>query len=217
MCGNWFYSRNSDPMFPVQVVVEGLTDEYVVRTILKYAGLICEKVQHKSKPQLPMSITRYNQAAQYRNWLVVLDLDHDAACAVTYRQRLLAHQTPGFQLRIAVRAIEAWLLADQERIAAYLGVSRQRIPVYPDQLDNPKATLIELVRHSPNKKLREDMATPPDKHPNQIGPGYAARILEFVEHAEDLWRPDVAAENSDSLARCIRALQNWQPIPKDSP
>lgn len=115
-------------------------------------------------------------------------------------------------MRIAVRAIESWLLADQERLAEFLGISVQRLPSYPDQLNDPKATLLELVKHSPKKKLREDMLPLTDKLKGKIGPGYTGRILEFVEHSPKPWRPEVAAQHSDSLSRCIRALKNWQPV-----
>jgi hypothetical protein len=42
-----------------------------------------------------------------------------------------------------------------------------------------------------------------------IGAGYTARIREFVTHSTYPWRPDVAAASSESLARCIHALQKW--------
>ena len=39
----------------------------------------------------------------------------------------------------------------------------------------------------------------------KVGPLYATRISEYTQF---YWRPEVAAQRSDSLARCIRALEN---------
>ena len=45
-----------------------------------------------------------------------------------------------------MRAVEAWLLADTERIAAFLRIARVKVPGDPETLDNPKATMVALAR-----------------------------------------------------------------------
>jgi hypothetical protein len=204
-------------MVAINVVVEGRTDLHVIKRILGYVGHAVGKVKDdKSKPQLPAEIGKYEQAAQYANWLVLLDLDHDAECAATYRQSLVPSPQSPLQLRIAVRTIESWIMADRERLAAYLKVSMQKIPAYPDMVDNPKAALFEVIGTSRDRRLIADML-PRQRIGKLEGSNYEERIAEFINHDKHPWRPEVAAQNSDSLARCIRALQNWQPIPKDSP
>jgi len=143
-------------------------------------------------------------------WVVVLDLDQEP-CAVTYVKSLLPERAAGMILRIAVREIEAWLLADRERIAAFLHVAVANVPLNPDLEPDPKATLINLARRCRKKALRDDIV-PRLNSGLKIGPGYAGRISEFVTKEEYRWRPEVAAEHSDSLKRCIRALKNWKVI-----
>lgn len=50
--------------------------------------------------------------------------------------------------RIAVREVEAWLLADAEQAAGFLAVPLARIPAEPETLPDPKATLIALAGRS---------------------------------------------------------------------
>lgn len=119
--------------FPVNVLIEGITDEAVVRRILEYAGLTCGTVYGKSgKGPLLQRLPNYNQAARFVPWLVVVDLDQDAECAPPFVQSVLSNPAGGMQLRVAVRAVEAWLLADAERLADFLGIRAARVPPNPD-------------------------------------------------------------------------------------
>jgi hypothetical protein len=196
----------------VNVAVEGFTDEIVVRRILDFVGLQCGLVRGKNgKASLLKQLGKYNQAAQYAKWLVVIDLDNDANCAPDYIQQLLPNPSTGMLLRIAVQEIEAWLLADRERLATFLGISIKHVPNEPDLETDPKVTLINLARRSRKTKLRDDIV-PRQKNSHPIGPGYPGRILEFVEYSASRWRPDAAQENSDSLKRAITALQSWTMI-----
>ena len=104
---------------------------------------------------------------------------------------------------LAVRAVEAWLLADTERIAAFLRIARGRVPGDPETLDNPKATMVALTRASRRKDVREDMV-PRDGSGRPIGPAYSSRLIEFISYS---WRPEVAAERADSLRRAIDCLK----------
>jgi hypothetical protein len=114
-------------------------------------------------------------------------------------------------LRIPVRAIEAWLMGDRERLAGFLNISVDLIPLNPDIETNPKTTLINLARRCRKTALREDIV-PRAGSGAPVGPGYTGRIQEFVLQSKHRWRPEVAAESSDSLKRCIKALQNWKLI-----
>ncbi len=92
----------------------------------------------------------------------------------------------------------------------FLGISRENFPVNPDQVVNPKLFLVDLVRRKCRKKrMREDML-PTRNGKLKVGPLYATRISEYTQF---YWRPEVAARNSDSLARCIRALENLKRQP----
>jgi hypothetical protein len=111
------------------------------------------------------------------------------------------------RFRIAVHAIEAWLLADAEQLAAFLSIPVTRIPSNPDAEPEPKTTLINLARQSRRRTIREDIV-PRQGSGSRVGPGYSSRIIEFVKVTENPWRPEIAIKRSGSLRRCMEALQN---------
>lgn len=96
------------------------------------------------KAALDRSLKGYNSAARFAPWLVLRDLDHDADCAPTLIEHVLPAPAEKMLLRIAVRAVEAWLMADAERLAAFISVPLQAIPEAPETVDDPKAVVATL-------------------------------------------------------------------------
>jgi hypothetical protein len=170
-------------------------------------GCTCGRVYGKrGKQDLLNRLPNYNLAAtQWSPWVVMVDLDDDASCAPDLVTMQLPEPSPYMRFRVAVRAVEAWLLADPEGLSTFLSVAQGRIPRRPDDEFDPKATLVDLTRHSRRRAIREDMVPSP-RGGRRVGPGYEGRLIEFVAGGRGGWRPDVAAERSDSLARCIRRL-----------
>ena len=194
----------------LNLVVEGQTDLTVVTKLLQSLNVHeIETYVKGGKVELLKGLDGYNRAARFAPWLVVLDLDQEE-CAPGYLREILRSPSTGMMLRIPVREIEAWLLADREKMARFLGIPVANIPANPDAEGNPKLFLIDLVRRKcRGKQLRQDWLPDP-KSGQPVGPGYPRRISEFVQKH---WRPEVAAERSDSLARCIRALENLKRQP----
>lgn len=190
----------------VTVAVEGPSDVPVVKRILDWAGLEMGPVHGlRGKSWIDQHLPGYNRAARHARWMVLRDLNRDAACAPDLLQRLLPDPAPSMRLRIAVHATETWLLADADGLSQFLGVSAARMPRVPEDLPDPKQTLIELARTSRSAAIREDMAPAPGTSA-RVGPGYSGRIIEFVTRS---WRPEVAARQSDSLSRCMETLRRW--------
>lgn len=108
----------------------------------------------------------------------------------------------GTRFRIAVRAVEAWLMADRESIADFLSVNLAKIPHQVDLDPHPKQTFINIARTSRNKSMREDIV-PRDGSGAKVGPLYMARLTDFTENH---WRPGEGQKHSKSLHRCINAL-----------
>lgn len=193
-------------MFPLgRAVVEGYTDTIVVQRLLKHVGISwVEPTSLDGKGNITRNLHRYNRAAKFGAWLVVLDLDQDADCAPDYVRDLVPVPTEGLLLRIAVRSMEAWLLADHEEMARCLAVREAALPPNPELEPDPKLALVNIVnRYCNNRNVRDDILPVHGQH-RRVGPGYVSRIVNFTRHH---WRPEVAARRSDSLARCIRALE----------
>lgn len=192
------------PPAVLTAAVEGLVDEAVVRRLILHVGGEAGTVYGRAgKARLRQRIDGYNRAARYSPWCVLVDLDADADCAPALRREWLPTVAPLLCFRVAVRAVEAWLLADAERLARFLGLARGRIPATPEQLPDPKASMIDLARGSRRRAVRMDMV-PRQGSGRREGPAYTSRLIEFVAGQ---WRPAVAAERCDSLGRTIRCLR----------
>jgi hypothetical protein len=72
--------------------------------------------------------------------------------------------------------------------------------MHPDQLDNPKDHLLNIIRRKGMKKIHREMLPKGSAH---IGPRYNEVLCDFVESA---WTPERAAEKSPSLDRALKAL-----------
>jgi hypothetical protein len=187
--------------------VEGVTDEVVLRSLIQAAGLSVGTVYGKQgKDHLKKNLAAYNQAARYTPWCVLLDLDQDADCAPLLCSALLPEPGGWMCLRIVVRSIEAWLMADREQLAAFLSIPVSRIPTDVEAVERPKETLINLAARSRRRAIKEDMV-PREGSGRSVGPGYTAQIIEFVTDQERGWRPLVAAAHADSLRRCMDCLR----------
>jgi hypothetical protein len=150
----------------------------------------------------------WNRAAQGCPFLLLTDLDQGACPATLIAEWLKQPRHPNLLFRVAVREIEAWLLADATNFAAFTQVDAGRIPPEPESLPDPKATLAELVRRSKSRLIRGDIVPSPGSTAKQ-GPGYNGTLGEFVR---ERWSPEAAAARAPSLARTMRRLQEFEPL-----
>jgi hypothetical protein len=188
----------------ISAAVEGLMDEAVVRRLIACAGGHPGPVYGKNgKPALRQKINGYNNAAWHAPWVVLVDLDSDADCAPVLRCKWLPAPAPGLCFRVTIRQVEAWLMADAETLATYLGVGRQTIPDQPEALPNAKAEMVNIARRSRRRDIRQDMV-PRQGSGRAVGPAYTSRLIEYAERH---WRPEVAAQCADSLHRAIDCLR----------
>jgi hypothetical protein len=188
----------------ISAAVEGLIDESVVRKLIVEAGCKPGTVYGKSgKSFLRRQIQGYNNAARHLPWMVLVDLDHDADCAPPLCREWVPDPAQYLCFRVAVREVEAWLMADADALATFLSVARSRIPADPEKLLEPKTEMVNLARHSRRWDIRADMV-PRERSGRSVGPAYASRLIEFVQ---TLWRPKVAIERAESLKRAIKCLK----------
>jgi hypothetical protein len=136
---------------------------------------------------------------------VARDLDHDAPCPPELIRRLLPEPAELMCLRVPVRAIESWLIADRPGFARYFGVAQSIVPADPEALDRPKRTVVDLARRSSKRAIRGGVVPAPGTSA-EVGPAYTAAIIEY---AERVWNPERAAETSESLRRCLRAVSRF--------
>ncbi len=187
--------------------VEGPTDEPVIRRIIEFKGGVVHRVQvPQGKQNLRMRLPGYNAAARRSPWLVLVDLNGSHACPAALLDDWLPHPSPFMRLRVVVRSIEAWLLADRDRVASWFSVPVGRVPSAPDGLPNPKQALLSVIQRSRRREMREDMLPRPGSGV-AVGPAYRSRVIEFATDLDQGWRPAAAALASPSLRRCLTRLE----------
>ena len=190
----------------VNIVVEGNLDEIVVTKTLNQFYIQVNKVYEKGgKASILKNLRKYNAAAQSSSWpwIVVVDLDNPKNCAPPFIKKHLPQRNPRLLFRVAVMEIESWLLADRDQLAEFLAISRDLIPYHVEKEEDPKTTIINLARRSPNRDIREDLIPQKDSGAKE-GPRYTTRMMQFVLKN---WRPAIAARKADSLRRFIKAAR----------
>ena len=110
---------------------------------------------------------------------------------------------PDFLLRVAVKEVEAWILADRKGLARYLGVPQANFPRVFEQLPDPKHELLMVARRSRHRRIREDIVAETAHGPVQ-GPDYNGSLSRFVT---DQWDIDEAAVQCPSLRKMLGRLE----------
>lgn len=192
-------------MITASVAVEGASDVAAVEKILASRSIALDSKNvfvKRGKGNLDKKLAGFNNAAARSPWFVLRDADHDeGGCAAALRESLLPtyDQQPRMCFRLAVRSLDAWLLADSESFATTFSVAVSAIPVAVEDLADPKSSLVGVCRRSRKSAIRRAMV-PPAGSKGRIGPEYVTFISEYARTA---WRPDIAAANAPSLARAL--------------
>lgn len=188
----------------LNAAVEGSVDEAILRRLVSHVGgELGPTYGKRGKQHLRDRLAGYNNAAEHAPWITLVDLDHDFDCAPPLRNEWLPNPARWMCFRVAVREVEAWLIADHEGIAEYLSLSKATIPRESEDLEDPKRTMVDLARRSRRRDIREGMV-PSEGSGRDVGPTYASSLIEFVLNH---WSPQRAQHRADSLRRCIERLR----------
>jgi hypothetical protein len=177
----------------ITIVPEGTLDDDVIRRLLAWAG--CEadirSLRERTVPgrdtrasgrdTIRLNIDRYHSASAHVPFLILVDLDMSYDCPPSLLDDWAVRQNPAamFLFRVAVRAVESWLLADARGLGAYLSVSPGHFPPRPDELDDPKRELVGLARKSRSSTVRRAISPQPGSA-SAVGHGYGDYMTEFV-------------------------------------
>jgi hypothetical protein len=195
---------------PLNLAFEGALTESLALKILKTipTGYATRTIYNRGGyGYLKRTINGFNNAAKGTPFLVGTDLDTYECPPALINDWLTHPKHHNLLIRIAVREAEAWVLADRDSFANFLGIRAVTVPDDVEALPNPKATLIQLARRARRKQLRDDIC-PPLNSTSRVGPNYNARIGGFVS---DSWNPAVARLSSRSLDRAMNRLVAFRP------
>lgn len=189
----------------VDALVEGTLGEAVAARLINYCrhqfGVAYGK---RGWQYLRDKVAGFNVRARYGNPILMLVdfMDTGLNCPPEVPAIWLPKRCNKMLLRTVVREIESWLLADGEGMARFLGISAALIPRNPENLDDPKQTLVNLARRSRKRALRDAILPQPNVS-SVVGPGYNAALEEFVAQ---YWNVEAALQRAPSLTRCVTRL-----------
>ncbi len=192
-------------MTPIAIATEDpLSEAIALRLIAEIPTphVVQLKLGKTGNGYLRSKMNSWYQMAQHQVMLVLTDLDR-ANCLVEFRDQWLVAEPPqNLLLRISVREVESWVLADHVAMRALIG-AKSVLPAAPDELADPKQALLKLAKSAP-KQVRADLLKAIDGNLAQ-GLGYNARLTAWVNSE---WSPQRAAERSPSLARARLRLND---------
>jgi hypothetical protein len=196
---------------PLNLVFEDQISEFVMMKLVNKSEkyLVANSYSEGGFGYIKKNIRGFNEASKGCAFFVLADLDA-IDCPPTLMNDWLkepVHQNLIF--RIAVREVESWLLADIEGFSKYTGISKVNFPAKPEEIADPKAELLKIIKRCRNRNIKEDIL--PKNEFASIGPNYNGRLGEFVmKH----WSVSRAMKRSDSLKRAMAKLSNFKMVYK---
>jgi hypothetical protein len=188
----------------IVLATEDELSEQVGLRLAAEAGLeVGQQLRRGGNGYLRSRIVNFCQMAQTQPVFLITDLDQ-SRCASTLINNWLGQRPrpPQFLFRVAVHEIESWLLADHEAMHSLLNRQGPKLPIAPDDLHDPKETLLRLAK-SARREIREDLVAQQGSIASQ-GLGYNSRLCQLVR---EYWQPERAANRSPSLQRARLRLR----------
>lgn len=189
------------------VYEDELTSSVIKRLINEFSSQIsiAQEINAHGFGKIKRDILKYNNAAKQTPFFVITDLDKKE-CAVTLIRDWFGNNQKETNLifRVAVREIDAWILADKKGIAKALHISPDIILSDPEKIEDPKGFLMQISKKSKNREIREEFP-PKDSYAHQ-GPLYNTILTEFVNSE---WNLKDAMQHSKSLEKAYNALKTF--------
>jgi len=195
---------------PINLAIEDALSEAVLREMLHQSQrpfLVGACLNRGGYGYIKKIMPGLNHAAKGMPYLVLTDLDNAPCPLAVISSWLPQPKHPNLIFRIAVREVEAWLLAHREAFSEFLGISTNSIPINVDEIADPKQFLINLARNSAKRNLR-DAIVPAPTSTAKVGKDYNGQLIQFVHQS---WQVELAQNSSGSLQRAMNAIIKFDP------
>lgn len=192
----------------VLLVVEDEPSEAVLRRLVASAGhklKVSTVIRAQGAGNIKNSLTIFRNASHVTPHIVMTDLDTYPCPPELLKDWKVGVLPERMLIRIAVREVESWLLADREGIAKLIKVPTIKIPLRPDDLPDPKQALLNLARKSRSRRFVSEFV-PATGSKAKHGPAYNQYLSEFA--AQD-WDTAQAALASPSLQRSMVRVKEF--------
>lgn len=167
---------------------------------------IVVRMGNKGNGYLKTKLAELGRVARACPVLMLTDLD-STECPPSLIRSWFGNRSPcvNMMFRVAVREVEAWLLADQEAFSEFTGVPFNKLPRNPETLNDPKRTILQLVKRYGRKSIKQDVLPAPGVNAIR-GLGYNQAFCRFTH---DIWSPERASASSESLMRARNRLAEF--------
>jgi len=202
-------------MNEIRIAFEDQLSEFVIRKLFSHLSLnfqiVClnKNYSRTGFGYIKDSINKWNSADDSLLFFVLTDLDK-YNCAPELIQGWIKNPIrSNLFFRVAVREVEAWLLADDDNFSKYTGLDFDFIEKETrdvEKITDPKEKLLSLVKRSKKRELITDIVREESSQLKQ-GPAYNTRLQEYLDHH---WDINKARLKSDSLDRALKALEQLQ-------
>jgi hypothetical protein len=190
------------------IAVEDELSGAVINKLVEHSGrnfIVYQIFNARGNARLKASMAKFRGASRTYPHIVFTDLDR-CPCPPELIREWNADGLPGEMLfRIAVREVEAWLLADRAGISQFLHIDISKVPQAPESEEDPKRTLINLARRSRKRRLAQEIV-PETGSSASIGPLYNVHFVNFVNTQ---WDVDSACLCSQSLSKTLARISGF--------
>ncbi|MCC5931299.1 MAG: DUF4276 family protein [Cyclobacteriaceae bacterium] len=194
-------------MIYINIVFEDVVSEFLMYAVLESFENkfhVVNSYHGNGYGYIKKNIDGFNQASAAIPFFVLTDLDNYICPTALMTDWFKNPMHQNLIFRIAIREVESWILADYHAFAQFTGLSEQIIPKNPDNLRDPKKTIIDLIKRCKKRELREDII--PINNNASIGPNYNERLIDYILN---FWNLHVARRNSESLNRTCLNLEKF--------
>jgi hypothetical protein len=164
---------------------------------------VAVSVGKKGNGYLRKNIDTFRNIATSLPVILLTDLDRSECPASLINSWCRNIQLPRtFLFRVVVHETEAWLMADRSGFANFTGIPVDKIPMHPEELADPKNSLLTLVRRYAKKEIKDDIL-PERGSSAKIGLAYNQALCSFVNTS---WSIESASHVAESLRRARSRL-----------
>ena len=169
---------------------------------------ITEKRGLSGYGQIRAQLPAFNNLAKVKPFIVLTDLDIHVTCPgdLWAKWQPAAAKSPNLLFRVAVKEVEAWLLADRSNIADFLEVPIGDVLTDAEAAKDPKLEIVNLARRSRSIEVKHALV-PPVGSVAAVGRSFDSKLIQF---STDFWDIEEAAKKSTSLRRAVRTLERFK-------
>jgi len=188
------------------IVYEDIIHSSILDRIFNYQNgmhSIYRRFSRGGNAYIRKNFNSFNTASNYGSYMILTDLDnYECPLALIANWNCDAINSQ-LIFCIAIKEAEAWLLADRYNFAKYFSISIKKLPIAPELIPDPKLKIIELARMSRKRVIKQGIVP---RDTAKVGKDYNNILNDYIYN---YWNIDNALNNSDSLRRVIRKLNNY--------